>query len=158
MGAVLASFGGRGPFQIVIHRQKSLDGVALGILVDIVLFLGCTLAVVVILGGEAGELILHGFQLLGSQFHLFHLLPGKGDALFLFLFLLGLLLRLLILGGLLLLRLRCLGSLGRLLYRLFGFFAHVSVSSFGGNSCFSCLPKSFVSPSAKPVSLAATAA
>ena len=72
---------------------------------------GAAAAVVVILGGEAGELILHGFQLLGSQFHLFHLLPGKGDALFLLFFLLGLLFRLLILRSLFLLRFRSHGSL-----------------------------------------------
>ena len=88
VGIVLAALGGCGPFQIVIHRQEGLDGVALGILIDAILFLGGALAVVVILGSEAGELILHGFQLLGSQLHLLYLLPGKGDALFLLFFLL----------------------------------------------------------------------
>ena len=115
VGIVLAALGGCGSFQIVIHRQEGLDGVALGILIDAILFLGGALAVVVILGSEAGELILHGFQLLGSQFHLLHLLPGKGDALFLLFFLLGLLFRLLILRSLFLLRLRRFRGHGSLL-------------------------------------------
>ena len=67
------------------------------------------------LGSEAGELILHGFQLLDSQLHLLHLLPGKGDALFLLFFLLGLLFRLLILRSLFLLRLRRFRGHGSLL-------------------------------------------
>ena len=50
-----------------------------------------------------------------AAFDLFHLLPGKGDALFLLFFLLGLLFRLLILRSLFLLRLRRFRGHGSLL-------------------------------------------
>ena len=157
VGRVLIALSGHSPLQVVVHRQELLDGVRLGVLVEIVFLLRGALAVVVVLCRQPDELILHGLQLPGGQLRRLHLLPGQGVGLFLFLLAPGGLLRLLIghlllRGGSLFLR-SLLRLFRRLLRRLLRLFAHSFASSFGGNSC---LPNSRVNPSAKPESRAAT--
>ena len=121
MGGILAAGAVGRALEVIIHCQEGLDGVRLGVLIDVILFLCGALAVVVILRGEADILILHGIQLLDGKLHLLHLLVGEGDALFLLLF--GLLFSLGLFGS----GFRCLHSFLLFAGRLLGLFAHLSV-------------------------------
>ena len=69
---------GNAPDQVVVHLQKRFDGIHPGIGVDILLFLGGALAVVVVFRRQAQILVVPLRHQLSQLFHLFHLLFGNG--------------------------------------------------------------------------------
>src|SRR5699024_8810907 len=135
MGGIFVASLGHGPLQIIVNGQEFLDRVDLGVGVDLLLFLGRALAVVVVFRGQTQTLVLEAFQVLGHLLQLFGFLRRDGHGVRLFAFL-ALFLFLLLRGG-------CGGFRGFVHFFLLHFFAHFFTSS----SCLGNFPVSKIRPS-----------
>ena len=123
MGVALGELG-KATLQIIQHPQKLLDGIRLGVGVDVFLFLGGALAVVIVFRRQTQILVAGIADHFSQLLHLLHLLTGDGKGL--------------LLGGLFRSLLRFRGGVGLRLLLLRGvllFFLTHDCSSLVGGSC-----------------------